>query len=455
MSTSTPKEPVKQAETTAKPEEATIKPAATASEETTGSSPVKVTPVKESVREIVKADAPAAAPVAAETPASAPTDKPAAATTTEITSDSSNAAASATDRPATEEAGEEGTVYIVEALLKRRAKKGQTEFLVKWKGYNHRYNTWEPAANILDPKLIELFEEAEKNKPPKTPRTPKAAASSSSPTDDDEKLSTAKKPRKPPLNRENITPIRRSRRSTTRTSETEEDSSSKAAEQPDEERSPASDKLTPTKKDEIKSTKDNQKSPATVNDRPQAEQPKQADSKKLTPTKIIEPTASASSSPSVNLTKTPEKTTIEKVVEGGADRLLTVSNEINERSPKIDSLVSKSSSSANSSSEPKTDQVEKSIKPVEQSGDSKPPAETNGQNGKLTSTDVQMVETKKEDRLEVCTNGDKPEQLKRKSVECDPNASDEPSKKLLKTGDSEPVKESNGLERNNGAPLVN
>ena len=121
---------------------------------------------------------------------------------------------------------------------------------------------------------------------------------------------------------------------------------------------------------------------------------------------------------------------IEKVAEGSADRLLTVSNEINERSPKIDSLVSKLEAKV---------EVEKSIK-AEQSGESKP--ETNGQNGKLATGDVEMVE----DRSEVCTNGDRLEQVKRK---VDPEGTEEPAKKLLKTGDSEPVKESKKFEKFN------
>jgi hypothetical protein len=49
-------------------------------------------------------------------------------------------------------------VYYVDFLLDKRTKKlGRktiTEYLVKWKGYDHDHNTWEPASNIMDPDLI-------------------------------------------------------------------------------------------------------------------------------------------------------------------------------------------------------------------------------------------------------------------------------------------------------------
>merc|ERR1712156_818649 len=61
-----------------------------------------------------------------------------------------------------EELGEQ--VFAVEAITKKRLKKGKTEYLVKWKGYSPRYSTWEPEENILDPRLIQQFIMKEQNK---------------------------------------------------------------------------------------------------------------------------------------------------------------------------------------------------------------------------------------------------------------------------------------------------
>uniref|UniRef100_H3CG80 Chromobox 4 n=1 Tax=Tetraodon nigroviridis TaxID=99883 RepID=H3CG80_TETNG len=43
-------------------------------------------------------------------------------------------------------------VFAVESIEKRRtAPQGRVEYLVKWRGWSSRYNTWEPEENILDP----------------------------------------------------------------------------------------------------------------------------------------------------------------------------------------------------------------------------------------------------------------------------------------------------------------
>ncbi|XP_038067739.1 chromobox protein homolog 7-like isoform X2 [Patiria miniata] len=48
-------------------------------------------------------------------------------------------------------------VYAAEELRDRRIRKGKAEYLVKWKGWANKYNTWEPEDNILDRRLVEFF----------------------------------------------------------------------------------------------------------------------------------------------------------------------------------------------------------------------------------------------------------------------------------------------------------
>ena len=77
-----------------------------------------------------------------------------------------------------EELGEQ--VFAVEAITKKRLKKGKIEYLVKWKGYSPRYSTWEPEENILDPRLIQQFimkeqNKVEENKTEAEPETPAPA----------------------------------------------------------------------------------------------------------------------------------------------------------------------------------------------------------------------------------------------------------------------------------------
>ncbi|XP_055509936.1 chromobox protein homolog 8a [Leucoraja erinacea] len=55
-------------------------------------------------------------------------------------------------------------VFAAESLLKRRIRKGQVEYLVKWKGWSPKYSTWEPEENILDARLISAFDERERER---------------------------------------------------------------------------------------------------------------------------------------------------------------------------------------------------------------------------------------------------------------------------------------------------
>lgn len=43
------------------------------------------------------------------------------------------------------------------ALFRKRVKNGKPEYVVKWAGYPDEANTWEPAENILDPRLLDAF----------------------------------------------------------------------------------------------------------------------------------------------------------------------------------------------------------------------------------------------------------------------------------------------------------
>ncbi|MCI4395231.1 hypothetical protein PGIGA_G00177840 [Pangasianodon gigas] len=52
-------------------------------------------------------------------------------------------------------------VFAVESITKKRVRKGNVEYLLKWQGWPPKYSTWEPEDNILDPQLVLAFEEKE------------------------------------------------------------------------------------------------------------------------------------------------------------------------------------------------------------------------------------------------------------------------------------------------------
>ncbi|XP_047220923.1 chromobox protein homolog 6a [Girardinichthys multiradiatus] len=55
-------------------------------------------------------------------------------------------------------------IFAAEAILKRRVRKGRIEYLVKWKGWAMKHSTWEPEENILDDRLIQGFEQKERER---------------------------------------------------------------------------------------------------------------------------------------------------------------------------------------------------------------------------------------------------------------------------------------------------
>jgi hypothetical protein len=70
-------------------------------------------------------------------------------------------------------------VYAAERLLQIRTRKGREEYLVKWKGWSAKHNTWEPTENILDERLIQEFEQRQNST---STRGPKRRAAGAPPT---------------------------------------------------------------------------------------------------------------------------------------------------------------------------------------------------------------------------------------------------------------------------------
>merc|ERR1712062_46871 len=67
-------------------------------------------------------------------------------------------------------------VFAAEKISKKRLRKGKAEYFVTWQEWSPKYNTWEPEENILDSRLIEQFNQKQKelqntvNQGPKGPK---------------------------------------------------------------------------------------------------------------------------------------------------------------------------------------------------------------------------------------------------------------------------------------------
>jgi len=55
-------------------------------------------------------------------------------------------------------------VFAAQCILSSRVNQGRVEYLIKWKGWGKKYNTWEPEKNILDKRLIKEFKESKAGK---------------------------------------------------------------------------------------------------------------------------------------------------------------------------------------------------------------------------------------------------------------------------------------------------
>ncbi|XP_077980373.1 uncharacterized protein LOC144435651 [Glandiceps talaboti] len=80
-------------------------------------------------------------------------------------------------------------VFAAECIQKKRIRKGRVEYLVKWKGWSNKYNTWEPEDNILDDRLLVLYEKSLLEKDVKPPLEPRKRSISES--QDDEQVESS------------------------------------------------------------------------------------------------------------------------------------------------------------------------------------------------------------------------------------------------------------------------
>jgi hypothetical protein len=55
-------------------------------------------------------------------------------------------------------------VFAAQCILESRMRRGRHEYLIKWKGWSHKYNTWEPVKNILDKRLLKEFQQLKSGK---------------------------------------------------------------------------------------------------------------------------------------------------------------------------------------------------------------------------------------------------------------------------------------------------
>lgn len=64
-----------------------------------------------------------------------------------------------------EESEAESDIYFVERIMDKKFIKNKPRYLVKWRGWEHKHNTWEPLENLTNVmEEIDKFEEGKKKK---------------------------------------------------------------------------------------------------------------------------------------------------------------------------------------------------------------------------------------------------------------------------------------------------
>jgi chromobox protein 8 len=83
---------------------------------------------------------------------------------------------------------------------------GKVEYRVKWKGWSQRHNTWEPEENILDDRLIEIFNRSQKHSTPKKSAAGKKRIIEDSESEDGDTSQAEIEEKEPPAKKEKIKP---------------------------------------------------------------------------------------------------------------------------------------------------------------------------------------------------------------------------------------------------------